>query len=295
MRMTLLGTHVTLLSCAAALMTANAWAQDAAAPATPPAAAETAPPAAAAPVSPAAEAAPVAPAPQAQPDTVAQGAAPTAPAAEAAPAQPAGPSGWFRVDSDLSGYQLWAGATHPLGEGIGLATDIYLASHGWLGEFDIGPAITAGPFTITPMLGYQIDWAGKKSNSIVPQLYVTGGPDPIYMEFWFQNYENQVFTDGAPNDIYTRLFVNYKLSPFVSIGPEIEPSFALNESGGRKTGISSFVVGGDVMLFSYGNNNTLQLFVGYETKESAQAVAVGDDEVATGRKLGGRFSFVHNW
>ena len=291
MRMTLLGTHVALLSCAAALLTANAWAQDAAAPAAPPPApADAAPPApaAAAPAAPAPEAAP-APA-QAQPDTAAQGAAPTAPAAEAAPAAPAGPAGWFRIDSDLTSIQLWAGATHPLGEGIGLASDIYLV--GSLGEFDLGPAITAGPFTITPMLGYQIDWAGRRSQAIVPQLYVTGGPDPIYMEFWFQNYENQIFKDGAANDIYTRLFVNYKLSPFISIGPEIEPWFALNEAGGRKTGISSFVVGGDVMFFSYGNNNTLQLFLGYETHKEAQVSLV---DGSTDRKLGGRFSFVHNW
>lgn len=284
MRMSLLGSHVTVLSCAAALMTANAWAQDAAAPPPPTPATEPAPVTAPAPV-----AAPEAPPAQVQPDTAAQGTAPTAPAAEPAAAAPTGPAGWFRIDSDLTGIQLWAGATHPLGEGIGLASDIYLT--GSLGEFDLGPAITAGPFTITPMLGYQIDWANRRSNSIVPQLYITGGPDPIYMEFWFQNYENQIFRDGAPNDIYTRLFVNYKLSPFISIGPEIEPWFALNESGGRKTGISSFVVGGDVMFFSYGTNNTLQLFLGYETKKSAQVGIDGESD----RKLGGRFSFVHNW
>lgn len=290
MRMSLLGTHVTMLSCAAALMTANAWAQDAAAPPPPTPATEPAPVAPA--PAPAPVAAPEAPPAQVQPDTAAQGSAPDAPAAEPAAEAPAGPSGWFRIDSDLGGIQLWAGATHPLGEGIGLASDIYLT--GSLGEFDLGPAFTAGDFTITPMLGYQIDWAARKSNSLVPQLYVTGGPDPIYMEFWFQNYENQIFTDGAPNDIYTRLFVNYKLSPFISIGPEIEPWFALNEAGGRKTGISSFVVGGNVMFFSYGTNNTLQLFLGYETKKSAQTVGSGDEAV-DGRKLGGRFSFVHNW
>ncbi len=288
MRMSLLGSHVTVLSCAAALMTANAWAQDAAAPPPPTPATEPAPVTAPAPV-----AAPVAPPAQVQPDTAAQGTAPTAPAAEPAAAAPTGPAGWFRIDSDLTNVQLWAGATHPLGDGIGLASDIYITTGlSSLGEFDLGPAITAGPFTITPMLGYQIDWANRRSNSIVPQLYVTGGPDPIYMEFWFQNYENQIFKDGAANDIYTRLFVNYKLSPFISIGPEIEPWFALNKAGDtRKTGISSFVVGADVMFFSYGTNNTLQLFLGYETKEKAQ---VGIDG-GTDRKLGGRFSFVHNW
>jgi len=284
MRMTLLGTHVTLLSCAAALMTANAWAQEAA-PAPAPAAP---PPAAAAPAAPPAEAPPPPPPPPAAaPAPAAEGAAPAAPAAEPAAAAPAGPAGWFRIDADASGYQLWAGATHPLGEGIGLATDIYLAFPGSLAEFDIGPAITGGPFTITPMLGYQVNFAEKKSAAIVPQLYVTGGPDPIYMEFWFQNYLNELFTDGGGTWVYTRLFVDYKLSPLIGIGPEIEPTFLLNGDSGLK----SFLVGGNAMLFSYGTNSTLQLFLGYETKEEAQVGASG----ATDRKLGGRFSFVHNW
>src|SRR5688500_13253946 len=47
---------------------------------------------------------------------------PTAPAAEAQPvaAPPAEPArttdttGWFRIDSDGGGLQLWAGAAHPL-------------------------------------------------------------------------------------------------------------------------------------------------------------------------------------
>ncbi|MFZ5894447.1 MAG: hypothetical protein ACOY0T_25520 [Myxococcota bacterium] len=289
--MTLLGTHVTLLSCAAALMTANAWAQDAAAPTPPPAAADAAPPPAAPP--PAAEPAPAAPAPAAAPlEPAAQGAAPAAPTPEAAAAaQPQGPAGWFRIDADGSGYQLWAGATHPLADGIGIASDIYLAMPGSLAEFDIGPAITVGPFTLTPMLGYQVDFAQKKSNSIVPQLYFTGGPDPIYLEFWFQNYLNTVFTEGASNYIFNRFFVDYKLSPYIGIGPEIEPTILLNGEG---SGLVSFLVGGNVMFFSYGNNNTLQLFLGYETKKDAQVVVSGD-EIAEGRKLGGRFSFVHNW
>ncbi|MGC4089720.1 MAG: hypothetical protein QM756_17900 [Polyangiaceae bacterium] len=281
--MSLLGTHVTLLSCAAALFTANAWAQDAA-PAPAPAPAPAAAPAEPAPAAPPPAAAP-APAPEPAP-----AAAPAAPPAEAAPAPAPGPAGWFRIDADASGYQLWAGATHALGDGIGLATDIYLVNPGSLAEFDIGPAITTGPFTLTPMLGYQVSFLEKKSTAVVPQLYFTGGPDPIYMEFWFQNYLNSVFTEGATNYIYTRLFVDYKLSPLVGIGPEIEPTFQLNNTEGG-SGLPSFLVGANAMLFSYGTNSTLQLFLGYETKEAAQVGADG----TTGRKLGGRFSFVHNW
>jgi hypothetical protein len=229
---------------------------------------------------PAAEAAPALPPTDAAPPPA------PAPAAEAATI-PA----WFRVDSDLTGIQLWAGATHPLGDGIGLASDIYLV--GPYGEFDLGPAITAGPLTLTPMLGYQVDWVNRRSNAIVPQLYLTGGPDPIYMELWLQNYLLSPFAEGAPNDVYMRLFINYKVSDFFQIGPEIEPWFALNEAGGtRDSGVSSFVLGGDVLLSNYGKSSSIQLFLGYEMKKSARALNDDDEQK---RALGGRFTFVHNF
>src|SRR5881394_1262693 len=86
-----------------------------------------------------------------------------APAPE--PAAAAFPPAWFRIDSDGLNLQLWAGATHALTSTIGLASDIYVNS-GTLGEFDLGPAFTAGPFTVTPMLGIQFDWAAKQAAAI---------------------------------------------------------------------------------------------------------------------------------
>jgi hypothetical protein len=217
---------------------------------------------------------------------------PPAPAAEEATI-PA----WFRVDSDLGTLQLWAGATHPLVEGVGLATDIYVLDGGGvdpLGEFDIGPAITAGPFTLTPMLGYQVNWGLKRSQALVPQLYFTGGPDPIYMELWAQFYLNSVFNDGASNDLYTRLFINYKVSNYFQIGPEIEPTIFLNDTGEtHESGLGGFVVGGDVLLSNYGKGSSIQLFLGYETKKSARLTPEGEDDATSG--LAGRFTFVHNF
>jgi hypothetical protein len=273
-----------------ALLAANAQAQDAPPPAAPPPAAEPAP---AAPP-PAPQAAEAVPPPAAPPAAEPPPAAPPAPAAE-----PASIPAWFRVDSDANSIQLWAGATHPLGEGIGLATDIYLLDYpgadgvNALGEFDIGPAIAAGPFTLTPMLGYQVNWTLKKSQALVPQLYFTGGPDPIYMEFWGQMYLNSVFNEGANNDLFTRLFINYKVSDYFQVGPEIEPTFFLNDAGGRESGVGSFVVGGDVLLSNYGKGSSIQLFLGYETKKSARLTPDGEDDATSG--LAGRFTFVHNF
>ena len=146
------------------------------------------------------------------------------------------------------------------------------------------------------MLGYQVNWSLKKSQALVPQLYLTGGPDPIYMEFWGQMYLNSVFTDDAPNDLYTRLFVNYKVSDFFQVGPEIEPTFFLNDAGGRESGLGGFVLGGDVLLSNYGKGSSIQLFLGYEMKKSARALEdPGDENSERNRGLAGRFTFVHNF
>jgi hypothetical protein len=199
------------------------------------------------------------------------------------------PPAWFRIDSDALSLQLWAGATHPLTDTIGLATDMYVDS-GSLGEFDIGPAFTAGPFFVTPMIGVQFDWALHKAAAIVPQLYVVGGPDPIYLELWIQNYLYTPFdyptADAvAVNTLYARLFIDYKLGKYLAIGPQIEPLYALS---GPDKEIISLPIGGNVMLSNYGVGNTLFLFLAYETKSAARE-AVDDNALV------GRLTFVKNF
>jgi hypothetical protein len=199
------------------------------------------------------------------------------------------PPAWFRIDSDAALLQLWAGATHPLTDTIGLATDIYVNS-GSLGEFDLGPAFTAGPFIVTPMIGIQFDWALHKAAAIVPQLYVVGGPDPIYLELWIQNYLYTPFDYPTAdtvlaNTLYARFFVDYKVSKYIAIGPEIEPLLAV--SGPDKTTLS-LPIGGNLMLSNYGVGNTLFVFLGYETKSTAR-------DAVDGNALVGRLTFVKNF
>ena len=208
------------------------------------------------------------------------------------------PPAWFRIDSDGGALQLWAGATHALSDTVGLASDIYVNS-GTLGEFDIGPAFTAGSFIVTPMLGVQFDWGLKKAAAIVPQLYVVGGPDPIYLELWVQNYLYTPFDypggdpDGpggdppvvSDNTLYFRFFVDYKLSKYVAIGPQIEATLAVSGDGDT---VTSLPVGGSLMLSNYGVGNALFIFLGYETKEPARA-AVDDNGLV------GRLTFVKNF
>jgi hypothetical protein len=212
-----------------------------------------------------------------------------APAPEVAPAAPgtapAAWPGWVRVDADGGGLQFWGGATAPLADGIGLAFDAYLTPG--LAEFDLGPAITAGDFVITPMIGAQFDFINKRYAALVPQLYVTGGPSPIYGELWLQYYNyNTVYkyrekvNPLADNTLYLRLFVDYKISDYVGVGPQLEltQDFTAKE-------LWSMPVGANVFFFQAGAASTFQAFLGYETKKKN----FGDNALA------GRLSYVHNF
>lgn len=223
-----------------------------------------------------------------------------APAPAPAPAEEeeSFPAAWFRIDSDFAGLQLWAGATHMLSDTVGIATDMYvLSSEGGLslGEFDLGPSIVAGSFYITPMLGLQVDWTNRSLAALVPQLYVVGGPDPIYMELWLQNYAYTVFdkSNVTPttgwNTLYARFFIDYKMGKYFGIGPEIEMTLALNDAAKASTApdersLLSLPVGLNIMLSNYGRNNVFYIFGGWETQETPN-----DEHVA------GRLTFVHNF
>jgi hypothetical protein len=287
------------------------WAQDAppaettppppAAPAdAPPPPAEEAPP-------PAAEPAPATAAASTE-GTATYGAGSTgeAPAGEApgtaAPAEEqASTPGWFRMDSDSLALQLWFGATHDLG-GLQLATDIYVNS-GFFGEFDIGPAFTLGDVAITPMVGIGFDWAQKRATTLIaPQLFTIWNSSdlPLYFESWIQFFFTSPFLDDESNlnTAYTRDFLLFKLSDDFALGPHFELTYNLSgqtveedPTTGETTttdidsGVGSMQIGGATMI-NYGANNTLLLYLGYETKEEARP----DD-----RGLAGRFTFIKTW
>jgi hypothetical protein len=294
-------------------LSSSASAQDepAAAPADAPADAAAAEQASAEPALPqttaAAPAAPEAdpePAPAEEPEPEPAAAAPAA-AAEPAPADPAeaeedGIPGWFRIDSDGLGLQLWVGATHSLGP-VDIASDIYVDS-GTFAEFDIGPAFSFGPLALTPMVGIGFDWSEQRATSLIaPQLFTILDLDMIYFESWIQGFLYSPFTEGADNDLYTRNFLLAKLSDDFHIGPQMEATLALNND--RDT-LSSLPVGGRINL-AYGENNLLGLFLGYETQEDARQVTDGSETVdpvtgetvegTTERALVGRFTFVRTW
>jgi hypothetical protein len=275
---------ITSLAALGALIPATALAQEAVPPA--PAGATASAPPAATPAT--VETATSAPAGTPEP-------APSAPA----PAGPTPAPGWMRVDSDFFGLQIWGGGTLPLVDGVGLAMDIYtnaflpasgaggLPSADSFGEFDIGPAITAGPLTLTPMIGLQMDFTARKAAALVPQFYATGSLGPMYTEFWFQFYDYKMF-DGASNQINLRLFSDYKISDYIAVGPEIDLNydtvgFANNKGDVKK--VYNLPIGPNVMFSNLGLNSTLMAFVGYET----------GDPTAQKNHLAGRLTYVHNF
>jgi hypothetical protein len=228
-------------------------------------------------------------------------AAEPAPAAAPAAGEPAedeeeGIPGWFRIDSDGLGLQLWVGATHSLGP-VDLASDIYVDS-GTFAEFDIGPAFSFGPLALTPMVGIGFDWSEQRATTLIaPQLFTILDLDMIYFESWIQGFLYSPFTEGADNDLYTRNFLLAKLSDDFHIGPQMEATLALNND--RDT-LSSLPVGGRINL-AYGENNLLGLFLGYQTQRDARVVDTGEVDaaglpvLAEDRALVGRFTFVRTW
>jgi hypothetical protein len=277
--------------------------------------AQTAP---AAPAASAPEAAPATPAPaqaEAAPSAAPAEAAPAAAAPAATPpadaaAAPAAPPSYFRIDHDYAfGLQLWAGATYPITDTIGLASDIYIAENypglslgfdpttnsvtggvaqSWWGEFDIGPAFTFGPLSVTPMVGLAFDWAAKHAVAINgPQLYTIVNTDKVYFESWIWTVLYSPFKDAAYSDYFhTRDWVLYKLSNTVAVGPQLELWTNLQSKFGTK-GITSLPVGAHVDL-SYGTGNTLGIFLGYETHKDTRDAVGGKGAV-------GRLTFVHNF
>lgn len=197
-----------------------------------------------------------------------------------------GTSGWFRVDTDSLETQFWLGATHEVGP-IAIASDIYVV--GSFAEFDIGPSFSFGNLSLTPMVGIGFDFSNQDLASLIaPQLFTIFDQDKLYVESWIQVFLNDLFNDGAADSAYTRNFVLYKATDQLHIGPQVEVTYQLNDTMDEdgtmtESGLTSLPIGARVNL-GYGENNTLGLFLGYDTE-----AADGSDGVA------GRFTFVRTW
>ncbi|MFA5202804.1 MAG: hypothetical protein WC708_00110 [Lentisphaeria bacterium] len=217
---------------------------------------------------------------------------------------------YFRIDQDyMFGLQLWAGAAYPISNKISLAADIFMpevagpttksALYSYWGEFDLGPAFTLGPVTLTPMAGIAFDWGAKRAIALnAPQLYTIINIDRFYFESWVWTVLYSPFKDKVWNDyIHTRNWFLFKINDIIAVGPQFEymyyfKNYSTPDDSGVMTlrnpkGTAAMPLGGHIEL-AFGTGNSLGLFLGYELNKD---VRTRND----GNALSGRFSFVHNF
>lgn len=204
-------------------------------------------------------------------------------------------SGWFRTDTDSLGTQIWFGGSYPMGS-VSIDSDIYVVGN--FAEFDLGigiPVVDSESLSLTllPMVGIGFEYANDEGDAtpngpnslIAPQLfsYLTAGS--IYFESWIQLFFNTPF-DYDDDLFYTRDFLLYSITDNIAIGPQIEVGATLaGLEEETETGLDSLIIGGRINM-NYGENNTLGLFVGFETQ-------MDEDSEDTG--LTGRMTFVRTW
>src|SRR5512145_2211420 len=160
-------------------------------------------------------------------------------ASEAAASAPA--PGYVRLEDDyLSGFQVYAGVTYPLGHSLGLAAGIYLAenypalqvadasippslSQSWWSEFDLGPSLASGPLSLTLEAGIAFDFASKRATALnVPQLYTTVDFAKFHFESWIWTILYSPFDTPSNDYLHARNWLLYKASGAFSLGPELE-------------------------------------------------------------------------
>ena len=189
--------------------------------------------------------------------------------------------GWFRVDTDSLGTHFLIGATHSVG-GASLESNIFI--NDTVGEFDLGvsiPAVKGEGFSITLllMIGLGFDFAVPDGPlAIYPHLFIFMPAGNLFFKSWTISTLYSVFDEDRSNELYTRNYITYSLNKTVAIGPQVEAVLV-----GNSVGLVSFVVGPRINI-GYGENNTLGILVGYDTKKA---------EEHTG--LTGRLSFTHRW
>ena len=191
-------------------------------------------------------------------------------------------SGWFQIDVDSLGTYFLIGATHPLG-GVSLDSNIYVNDH--FGEFDIGvsfPVVKSDNLTLIllPMIGVGFDYTQADGpNALFPQIFAFLPAGKIYGFHWTIGTVKSIFDDESLNELYTRNYLTYALNETVAVGPQVEAVLGLGDGGG----LWALNFGGRLNI-GYGKNNTLGLYVGYETKK---------EEGQTG--LTGRMNFTRTW
>jgi len=191
-------------------------------------------------------------------------------------------TGWFQINVDSLGTYFLVGASHPLGD-VSFYSNIYVNDH--LGEFDMGvsfPVITNDSMALllTPMLGVGFNYESPDGPyALYPQIFAILPAGKIFGFHWTISTISSIFDDESLNELYNRTYFTYALNETVALGPQFESVLGLGDGGG----LWPLNFGGRLNI-GYGENNTLGIYIGYETKK---------DEGETG--LTGRMNFTRTW
>ena len=201
-------------------------------------------------------------------------------------------TGWFQIDVDSLGPYFLIGASHPLGGGLSFDSNIYIngnpgldGSRQFLGEYDMGitfPVIANDSMALllTPMLGVGFNYANADGPyALYPQIFAILPAGKIFGFHWTISTFKTIFDDQSLNEVYNRTYITYALNDVVAIGPQFESVMGLGDGGG----LWALNFGGRLNL-NYGENNTLGIYVGYETEKM-------EDETG----LTGRMNFTRRW
>ena len=192
-------------------------------------------------------------------------------------------TGWFQIDVDSLGTYFLVGASHPLSGGISFDSNIYVNGH--LGEFDMGvtfPVVANDSMALllTPMLGVGFNYTSPDGPyALYPQIFAILPAGKIFGFHWTISTISSIFDDKSINELYNRTYITYAINDIVAIGPQFET--VLGFVDGSQLWAMNF---GGRLNIGYGENNTLGLYVGYETKK---------DDDQTG--LTGRMNFTRRW
>ena len=133
---------------------------------------------------------------------------------------------------------------------------------------------------LTPMLGVGFDYTSPDGPyALYPQIFAILPAGKIFGFHWTIATVKTIFDDETLDELYNRTYLTYALNETVAVGPQFESVLGLGDGGG----LWALNFGGRVNI-GYGANNTLGIYVGYETKK---------EEGQTG--LTGRMNFTRRW
>lgn len=192
------------------------------------------------------------------------------------------PRGWFRLDSDSHQTHFWVGGSFRIADGVAFAPFAHL--RGSLAETDLAVSLQTGALWVMPAFGISFDFASTNAVDMVPQVFLSMDLKFVYVESWDQLFIGSSFHSGAPDTFYTRDILLWVASSVFAIGGQFEGTWLVN--GGVGDSLVSAPLGGRLNL-KIGQNDTIGLFLGYETKQRARGIAGNGDGIA------GRFEYVH--